>query len=239
MQGFTRVHGIINIQVNITNNPNIGYIKENERDIKKLIMVNNKITVGLFFSFTILFNACNNGNKSQDSNIPAAAPKYSNNKDSINGKPIVFYLKNKNCSGIAKNYYYRKFIPSDNDSTVELLDLSISEDTLLRPFYFWCLNKIVGEADGALMEYVGVPARRYIEKYPAEFFKNINSRSYKGNRNNWLSAVNYSGYYEDENANNQKKIAKKFISTIKKNCKNCSKSTLEELTKFANECFGE
>lgn len=210
-----------------------------KRDRKKLIMVNNKIMIGLFFSFTILFNACNNDNKSQDSNIQAAASKYSNNKDSINEKPIEVYLENKNCSGIAKNYNYKIFIPSDNDSTVELLNLSLSEDTLLRPFYFWCLNKIIGEADGALMEYVGVPARRYIEKYPAEFLKNINSKSYQGNKNNWLSAVNYSGYYEDENADNKNEIAKKFISTIKKNCTNCSKSTLAELTKFANECFRE
>ncbi len=195
--------------------------------------------IGLFFSAAILLNACNNNNNtSHDSNIQTT-PKYSINKDSINGKPIEVYLENKNCSVIAKNYYYNKFIPSDNDSTIELLNLSLSEDTLLRPFYFWCLNKIIGEADGALMEYVGVPARRYIEKYPAEFLKNIHNNNNQGNKSNWLSAVNYSGYYEDEIADNKKEIAKKFISTIKKNCPNCSKSNIVELTKFANECFRE
>jgi hypothetical protein len=209
-----------------------------KRDRKKLILVNNKIVIGLFFSVTILLNACNNDNASPDSNTQSTL-KHANTKDSINGKPIEVYLENENCSYIAKNYYYKNFIPTDNDSTVELLNLSLCEDTLLRPFYFWCLNKIIGEADGALMEYVGVPARRYIEKYPAEFLKNINSMNYQGNKNNWLSAVNYSGYYEDESADNKKEIAQKFIFTIKINCTNCSKSTLSELTKFGNECFGE
>jgi hypothetical protein len=36
MQGYTRAHGNINIQVNIASNPNIGYIKENEKGRKKV-----------------------------------------------------------------------------------------------------------------------------------------------------------------------------------------------------------
>jgi hypothetical protein len=36
MQGYTSAHGNINIQVNIASNPNIGYIKENEKGQKKV-----------------------------------------------------------------------------------------------------------------------------------------------------------------------------------------------------------
>lgn len=198
---------------------------------------NNKKKIVLFFIGTILFiSGCNNENASKV-NETEAGQKYSYNKDSINGIPVDFYLENKNCSVIAKNYYYKIFIPSDNDSTVELLNLPLIQDTLLRPFYFWCLNKIIGEADGALMEYVGIPARRYIEEYPAEFLKNINSKNYQENKSNWVSAINYSGYYEDESADNKKEVAKNFVFNIKKNCTNCSNSALLEIIKIANECF--
>lgn len=92
-------------------------------------------------------------------------------KDSIWNKPVRFYLENKDCNQTAKDFYFGKYRPYDEPKTADLLSLVNTEDKYLRPFYRWILNKTILIQDGALGEYTGVPARRYAEIYPKEFFE--------------------------------------------------------------------
>lgn len=89
--------------------------------------------------------------------------------DSIWNKPVSYYLSDKECSGLASDFYYGELRPSDNGTTSELLNLITTDNNKLRPFYRWCLNKPIQIQDGALGEYTGVPARQYAEKFPKEF----------------------------------------------------------------------
>jgi hypothetical protein len=197
------------------------------------------IMIKLFSILFILLTSCADGNKQNIVSTKKIVNNHSNKADSINGKPVKFYMENKNCSQVAKDFYNGKFIPSDNDSTEILLNLSFKSDSILRPFYFWCLNSIINEADGALMEYIGIPARRYIEKYPMKYFVDIHTEQFKKNKNNWITSINYSGYYENENSEDKIKIKKIFISKILKNCINCNTSLKSEINIFAEECFGK
>jgi hypothetical protein len=196
-----------------------------------------KLMINLFSLLFILITSCTDRDSQNSISTNQTADNYSNQTDSINGKPIKYYLDNKNCSQIAKDYYNRKFIPTDNDSTTALLNLSIIDDTILRPFYFWCLNRIIDEADGALMEYVGVPARKFIEKYPNEYFNYVKTKRII--KNNWITSINYSGYYENETSENKIKIKKQFASNTLKNCINCNTTLKNEINILAEECYGK
>ncbi|MBP6024924.1 hypothetical protein [Ferruginibacter sp.] len=212
-----------------------------KKERKKLTMESNKkIMLNVFSGLLLFLIACgNNSNNQNEITINQVSDTYKNNQDSIIGRSVNFYTQNKNCSQIAKNYYAGKFNPSDNDSTTELLNLSLTSDTLLRPFYFWCLDNVIREADGALMEYVGIPARKYIEKYPTEFFKYISSKQFFENKNNWVTAINYSGYYDYESTDNKKEALRNFVTATTKSCFKCTVQQKTEIKSFAKECFSE
>jgi hypothetical protein len=157
--------------------------------------------------------------------------------DTIKKLDLESFLINKNVSELAKEYYLGKLIPTDNSDTEKLLNLSLTTDSTIRPFYFWCLNEIINSADGALMEYVGEPARRYIERFPSEFLYYLDNGCIE--KANWETAINYSGYYEDEETENTKTAFKNFSEAILKNCIDCNTSQKNKLTRFAHDCFRE
>ena len=92
-------------------------------------------------------------------------------QDTVWKKPVRYYIEDKNCSPLAKDFYYGKYKPTDEPKTEELLNLILTDNDKLRPFYRWILNKTILGQDGALAEYTGLPARKYAEKYPEEFFE--------------------------------------------------------------------
>ena len=159
------------------------------------------------------------------------------NKDTIWGKPVSYYLNDKECVGIAYEFYYGYFRPSDNRATDELLKYAVTDNNKLRPFYRWCLNKTIQISDGALAEHVGVPARRYAEKFPKEFFEymdfDITDEKYK----NWVSAISYSGFYDIDNYKKPQEIRNRLINEMEKNCINCSEHISKRIDKFAKDCF--
>ena len=106
-------------------------------------------------------------------------------KDSIWFKPVSYYLNDKNCSGLASDFYYGILRPSDDGTTDELLKLATSDNNKLRPFYRWCLNKTIIIQDGALGEHTGVPARKYAEKFPQEFFSYMDIDTSGEKYNEW------------------------------------------------------
>ena len=157
--------------------------------------------------------------------------------DTIWKKPVKYYLENPKCSSLAKDFYKGKFRPTDNDSTSELLSLVTTDNIELRPFYRWCLNKTIQIRDGALAEYPGIPARKYIEKYPQEFFEYMDSDTTNGKYIDWTSSVSYSGFYDEDDYKNSNEIKSRMTKKIKSNCKNIDSKFEIRIEKLVEDCF--
>ena len=158
-------------------------------------------------------------------------------KDSIWFKPVQYYLSDDNCSGLAYDFYMGTLRPGDDGTTDELLKLACSDNEKLRPFYRWCLNKTILVQDGALGEHTGIPARRYAEKFPNEFFEYMDIDSTGSKYLDWVNAISYSGYYEHDSFEKKNEVRQRMISTMKKNCKDCSSEMLRRIETFAKDCF--
>lgn len=157
--------------------------------------------------------------------------------DSVWGKPVSFYINNSRCSPLAIDFYRSSFRPTDNNSTAALLELVTTDDKNLRPFYRWCLNKTIQIQDGALGEYTGVPARRYAEKFPEEFFAYMKADTSQQRYRDWVSSISYSGFYENEDYKNPKAIRTALAEKMKVNCKNYSAGLAGQIQKFTTDCF--
>ena len=154
--------------------------------------------------------------------------------DSIEGKPIKFYIENKKCDSLAIAFYYGEYRPSDDNYISALLALSSTDDNDLRPFYCWILDKTIAIADGALGEYPGIPARKYAEKFPEEFFKFMDADASKRRYVYWTDIISYSGFYDYDDYKNPKKIRKQLAMTM---LKNSSPKLKNRIAKFTLDCF--
>lgn len=157
--------------------------------------------------------------------------------DSIWYKPVRYYIENKDCDPTAINFYYGKYRPTDELKTAKLLALIETENNELRPFYRWILNKTIQIQDGALGEYTGVPARKYAEKYPNEFFEYMDIDSTGQKYSLWHNSILYSGFYDLEDSKNSAKIRLSLISKMTKNCTNCNSELIKRIDQFALDCF--
>lgn len=145
------------------------------------------------------------------------------------------YLKNPKVNKLAKDYYRIKFHPTDDSITMSLLYLTLTDDNLVRPFYVWCLNNVALHADGALVEYIGLAYRKYIETYPKEFL--FYNRSKCINRNAiWPTLINSVRYDEEEQCCD-KMAFNNFKKETYKNCNSCDSNELYELSLFAFYCY--
>ena len=159
------------------------------------------------------------------------------NEDTILGNPASMYLNNVHCSGLAKAFYYGQYKPTDDFITPELLNLALTEQDSLRPFYLWCLSKTILISDGALGEYIGSPARAFIEQYPKAFFELMDKENSPQLYNKWVSGIRYSGlldfYYTDKRFS-RSEIQQILEKEMLKNCVSCSaqiKQRISRLTK--------
>lgn len=158
-------------------------------------------------------------------------------KDTIWYKPVQYYLEDKDCSGLAIDFYYGRLRPSDDGVTDELLKLAITDNKKLRPFYRWCLNMTIAIEDGALGEHTGIPARKYAERYPQEFLEYMDIDTSGQKLNSWVSSISYSGFYDEDDYKNPKLIQQKMAKTMKLNCKNCEDKIIKRIDKFVKDCF--
>lgn len=162
---------------------------------------------------------------------------HSPRKDTIWGKLVSFYIENPNCHQLPIDFYNGIFRPTDSDSTTMLLALVMTDDESLRPFYRWCLDKTIQIQDGALGEYTGVPARKYAEKFPEEFFQYMDSDSSGRKYEDWVNSISYGGFYDKEDYNNPKLIQNRMEQTMKNNSKEFNSSISLRIKKFAFDCW--
>jgi len=153
--------------------------------------------------------------------------------DTIGGKPVSFYLNNPNVASIAKALYNVLFRPADNDTTAQLLSLVITNDSLVRPFYRWCLDFTISISDGALGEYTGTPALKYATKFPKEFFAYMNKDTSRQRYKEWTESIAYSGLSNYDETNSE--IENKIINNLQANCKSCNADLKTRISKFAED----
>lgn len=153
--------------------------------------------------------------------------------DTIGGKPVSFYLDNRKVASIAKSLYKGQFRPEDNDTTTQLLKLVVTDDSIIRPFYRWCLDFTIQISDGALGEYPGEPALKYATKFPKEFFTYMDKDTTGQRYKQWTEIIAYSGLndYTKKATEIQKEITSKMIS----NCKYCNSNLKERIMTFAKD----
>ncbi|HEX7869790.1 MAG TPA: hypothetical protein VF455_06715 [Chryseobacterium sp.] len=157
--------------------------------------------------------------------------------DSVWGKPVRYYITNKNLDSKAIKFYLGNYRPKDEPETARLLNLVTTDNDSLRPFYRWILNKTILIQDGALAEYTGVSARKYAEKFPKEFFEYIDFDKSGKTYLDWYNSIAYSGFYDSDDYKNPKKIEGDLILKMSINCKNCDMEMKKRIAKFAKDCF--
>jgi len=153
--------------------------------------------------------------------------------DTIGGRPVSFYLDNPKVANITKAFYKGQFRPTDNDSTIQLLSYVTTNDSILRPFYRWCLDFTISISDGALGEYPGIPALAYATKFPKEFLdymdKDTSGQRYK----QWTEIIAYSGL--DNYNRKESEIESDIISKMHNNCYFCGGDTKSRIVTFAKD----
>jgi hypothetical protein len=158
-------------------------------------------------------------------------------KDSVWGKPVSYYIQDSACSWTAKDFYYGAFQPDDGGATHDLLAHVYTDNDKLRPFYRWCLTKTIHVADGALWELLGDPARRYVEKFPQEFFTYVDHDTTGEREKEWAGAIGYSGSYRYEDYRRPDLIRKNLLTAMKNNCRYCDAKVISRIEEFARSCF--
>lgn len=83
----------------------------------------------------------------------------------------------------------------------------------------------------------GLPARQYAEKFPKEFFQYMDIDTASEKYKDWVGAIIYSGYYNNEDYKQLALIRQHLISIMTQNCKDCSIELQKRFDKFSNDCF--
>lgn len=128
--------------------------------------------------------------------------------DSIDNKPISYYLNNPNLDSLVRNYYNGELLPSDDEKTFRLLDLLILKNPDLYPFYFHCLTQICEDSDGALSEIMGPYCIQMIHNYPKGAFSYFGSDSL--NLDRYASFIGYELYFVEFGTSDLKTNYKDF-----------------------------
>lgn len=121
-----------------------------------------------------------------------------------------------------------KLIASDDPVTYRLFDSLVANKVRDRQFYFKVFNKIMGRADGALSEAIGVYSRKFIEKHTKDFF--IFSASFNTiGMETWASQLGIELFLSEDHP---KDAYHRTSKLIRENCSSCNAKTLKRLEEF-------
>lgn len=144
--------------------------------------------------------------------------------DTLNNKPIAYYLNHPNIDKYSKLYYKGKFAVSDDTLTFAFLDSVLTNNQETKEFYLFVFNSVLRITDGALSEYIGQDCRAYLEKFPCDFIKLKNNKLYSDNYQKWIDFAGYEYYFED----NPIETVNKKIELIRQNLPmDCAKQSSE------------
>jgi len=130
-----------------------------------------------------------NGQGVSGENDPTKHPTSVNRNfvNTINGKPIAFYLNHKSIDTPAKLFYQGKYALYDDDQTFAFLDSLLTNNEETRPFYFFIFNQALRLSDGALSEFMSGICRQY----PCEFLKYFDNKVYKLDKEKWTGFIGF------------------------------------------------
>lgn len=151
--------------------------------------------------------------------------------DSIQGRPVRWYLDNPQVDPLAKAFYRGQFRPSDDSSTQRLFNLILVPDSSLRPFYRYCLNESMLIADGALGDYLGNPALNYLLRYPVELFRYMDEDTSGDREKMWGLYIGYSGLPSYIPADKER-VCTDLMTRFDTYCKPCRPETRTRFAKM-------
>ncbi len=140
--------------------------------------------------------------------------------DSLNKKPIDFYLKHPEIDKYSKLFYDGKFAASDDDFTFAFLDSVLTTNSETKTFYLYVFNCVLRISDGALAEYISHDCRLYFEKYPCEFLDIKKSRLYSDNYEKWINLMAFDYYGGEDEIKTLNKRFETARQSVQKNCEN-------------------
>jgi hypothetical protein len=135
--------------------------------------------------------------------------------DSINNRPISYFLYHPDLDSIIRVYYMGEFLPSDDENTSRLLDLLTQKHKDLYPFYIHCFNQICHDSDGALSEIMGPYCLLMMINYPSDIFSYFENDSLK--LNNYALLIGYELYFKEQGTSDLKTNYKDFKLYLKNN----------------------
>lgn len=142
------------------------------------------------------------------------------------------FISDKNIPQIAKDLYYEKVKPTDNDATLALID-SISSTGQAQGFYFLVATKTMKHADGAYSEPLGIAAKEFVEnntiKFLSYFMNNPNLLS-KEDFKSWANSVY--GEIQIESEDSEQKAVKDLRQVMRNNCKGQPESYRAKIDEF-------
>jgi len=191
-----------------------------------------KIQFILMFFSLFSISSCSTTNKNENILIDTTQEKLSQqapklHQDTLTDPYHYYYLSHLPLRQVGQLILNDSIIPSDNKITFNCMDSLSSKNANTRNYYFPVFLKILDKSDGALGEAIGQYAMTYIEKYPKEFAeksKSITNEQFKS----WAYHTGYELYFTYATD----KKAKRWISSMIKNCSNCDTTQLKRLEEF-------
>lgn len=148
--------------------------------------------------------------------------------DSLNGKPISYYLTHKGIDSFSKAFYRGQFPIFYDDISMGIMDSVLTENKQTRPFYLYNFNRMVEMVDAAVAEDAGGRAIAYFEKHTCEFLKSLKDEKYSPNIENWSILIGYELGVSTDNIS-----FNKYMNNIeKKLMANCNKRLDKDWYKF-------
>ncbi|MBS1617213.1 MAG: hypothetical protein JST76_01755 [Bacteroidetes bacterium] len=155
-------------------------------------------------------------------------------RDSIAGYPLDYYTLDTACSAYAIGFLGSSWRPSCDRMTDELLALAVRKDPKFHPLYVWCLFMTLRISDGCLAENVGLPARRYAEVYPKEFFAAMDQPRDSDMYALFIEAIRYSGDEASEHSPDE--VRAHIEARMLSHCTGCSAALHQRIHQFSVDC---
>ncbi|RKD85083.1 hypothetical protein BC643_4602 [Mangrovibacterium diazotrophicum] len=190
----------------------------------------------LFFSLFSLVAVC----QVPEPNNPEENPHQVNQwmVDSLNHRPIDFYLNHPDIDKYAKLFFMGKFAASDDNFTFAFLDSVLTTNEETSAFYLFVFNCVLKITDGALSEYIGQDCRAYLETYPCDFIALKHNELYAENYYKWINYAAYEYYFEEDPVASTNKSIAALKQIVAQKCADQS-FELEEIRKSVIQFIAE
>lgn len=142
------------------------------------------------------------------------------------------YLNDPKTPQLAKDIFNNLWKLKD-DEPLAFLEKLHGQDMEARPFYFRVVTNSYEQADGAYSEGLGNAGSEYVKNYPNEFSSYFMEQNAFGDNDlqTWADIVMLEFKIISENEYDRPLI-KKYMDSVRKNCKTCSVQQKEVIEKF-------